>query len=400
MKPQVPDNEKERLKVLHELQILDTMPEEEYEDITLLASEICGTPIALISLVDAERQYFKSARGMKMSESHRDHSFCAHAINHPHEVFEVKDARVDGRFENNPFVTTDKGVVFYTGVPLVTLHGLSLGTLCVIDHEPKKLSDRQIKALNSLANQVMKLLELRKKNMDLIKSEEQLKSHAKQMENFAYLASHDLKEPLRMISGFMNLLNKNYSKQLDEKANEYIHIAIDGSSRMTRMIDEMLAYARAGSEVGNPEPVSVMNIMEDIVAMHKESIKESRARITWGQLPNLRVRKTPISMLLRNLILNALKYQHKDRDPIIHVAAEEQAHHWLFSVEDNGIGMDREYQDAIFQPFLRLNNTNGVSGTGLGLATCKKIVEQMGGDIWTDSKPLLGSTFYFTVLKD
>jgi len=154
-------HENERLKLLESYSILDTLPEIDYDNLTAIASEICNTPISLVSLIDSKRQWFKSHHGLNISETPKDYAFCAHAIIDPNDVFIVQDTRKDERFFDNPLVTGDPNVIFYAGVPLVGANNLPIGTLCVIDHKPKLLSQTQILALKALANQVMNLLELK-----------------------------------------------------------------------------------------------------------------------------------------------------------------------------------------------------------------------------------------------
>ena len=167
IKPKIPANENERQEELKSYSILDTLPEEEFDEITLLASQICGTPISLISLLDDKRQWFKSHHGTSITESAKDVAFCAHAINEEDKHLIVNDSREDKRFFDNPIVTDGPKVIFYAGVSLVTSNGFALGTLCVIDKKPNKLNDSQIQALQALSNQVMKLLELRKNKFEL-----------------------------------------------------------------------------------------------------------------------------------------------------------------------------------------------------------------------------------------
>jgi len=172
--PEIPANEEERLQALYEYDILDTLPEKDFDYLTTIASQICDTPISLITLIDSSRQWFKSAHGLSIKETDRQFSFCAHAINTPHKIMVVPDARSDERFADNPFVTDDPKVVFYAGVPLVADAGYALGTLCIIDSKPRTLDDKQYEALRALSNQVVKLLELRKSNKELSELKEAL----------------------------------------------------------------------------------------------------------------------------------------------------------------------------------------------------------------------------------
>lgn len=167
LKPAIPHNEAKRIEALHEYSILDTLPEKDFDDITKLAAHICGTPISTITLIDSTRQWFKSNYGLTSREGSRDFAFCAHAINQPDEVFIVPDSREDERFADNPLVTGDPHVIFYAGVPLVNPDGFALGTICIIDTKPGKLSNEQKDALKAISNQVVQLLELRKKNLEL-----------------------------------------------------------------------------------------------------------------------------------------------------------------------------------------------------------------------------------------
>ncbi len=173
-KPTIPNNELQRLHAVHQAQILDTLNDEEYDEITLLASEICQTPISVISIIDEKRQWFKSKVGLSATETSRDIAFCAHAINKPDDILIVPDARLDERFNDNPLVIGDPNIVFYAGVPLIDDNGFALGTLCAIDTKPRTLSDTQLKSLKTLAKKVISIITLKKKNSALLESEKQL----------------------------------------------------------------------------------------------------------------------------------------------------------------------------------------------------------------------------------
>jgi len=398
-KPTIPGNEVERLLALESYNVLDTLPEESYNDLTRIASIICNTPIALVTLVDEKRQFFKSRHGLAAIETSRDIAFCAHAINRPSELMVVKDARLDTRFSDNPLVTGDLNLVFYAGMPLVTNDGFALGTLCVIDHQPKELTQDQQSALKSLANQVVQLLELRKKNDQLLQTQQELLSAVKEMEVFAYTASHDLKEPLRMVKSFVNLLEKKYAGNLDDTAKIYIHFAVDGTERMELLIGDLLEYARAGNGNSEIKGKVINEILEEIKKLYWLVIQEKNVLIELTGLSAIELNHTSTRQVLQNLIGNAIKYQAPGVQPVIVVNVADQLSHWLFSVSDNGIGISRENLENIFTAFKRLNHGKDYAGTGIGLAICKKIVEKQGGKIWEESTPGIGSTFYFTLKK-
>lgn len=398
-KPIIPANERERQLALKSYHIVDTLPEDSYNDLTRIASIICNTPIALVSLIDEKKQFFKSKQGIAISETHRDISFCGHAINAPAELMMVEDARLDDRFSDNPLVAGDLKVVFYAGMPLVTDDGFALGTLCVIDHQPRELSDDQQQALKSLANQVIQLLELRKKNTLLLQTQQELKTTAKEMEIFAYAASHDLKEPLRMVKSFMHLLQKKYADSLDDTAKSYIHFAVDGADRMDYLISDLLEYAHVGNVNSEVKGKVINEIVEEIKKLYWLVMKEKNVSIKLTGLSTIELNHTSTRQVLQNLIGNAIKYQSPGVQPVIEINVADQASHWLLSVSDNGIGISADNLVNVFTAFKRLNPGMDYAGTGIGLAICKKIVEKQGGEIWVESKPGVGSTFYFTLKK-
>lgn len=398
-KPIVPGNEAQRLLTLESYHVVDTLPEESYNDLTRIASIICNTPIALVTFVDEKRQFFKSRHGLSASETPRDIAFCAHAINSPAELMIVEDARLDERFSDNPLVTGDLQVIFYAGMPLVTNDGLALGTLCVIDNQPKELTPDQQSALKSLANQVIQLLELRKKNGLLLQTQQELMLAVKEMEVFAHSASHDLKEPLRMVKSFMHLLEKKYGEQLDDTARKFIHYAVDGTERMEELISDLLEYARAGNNETEVKRKTINGIVGEIEKLYWLVIKEKNVSISFTGLLEIEVNHTVTRQVLQNLIGNAIKYQLPGVEPLIIINVADKFSHWLLSVSDNGIGISSDNLENVFAPFKRLNAAKDYAGTGIGLAICKKIVEKQGGKIWVESNPGAGSTFYFTLKK-
>jgi len=217
-----------------------------------------------------------------------------------------------------------------------------------------------------------------------------------ELEQFAYISSHDLQEPLRMITSYLQLLQKKYQGHFDDKADQYIHFAIDGASRMQNLIKDLLDYSRVGAENNESESVDCEFILNKLLFDLKSTIKENEATVSHGPLPKVMADPTQLVQVFQNLILNGIKF-HDGKTPKIHVAAEKKANEWVFSVQDNGIGIDPQYSERIFEIFKRLNSRERYPGTGIGLAICKKIIEGQGGHIWVDSELGKGSTFYFTL---
>lgn len=649
-----PNSVDRRVRYLERLQLLDSLPEPSYDAVTELAAHICGTPISLVSLLDHDRQFFKSRHGLGVSETPIEYSFCDHAIRKPKEPFIIEDATRDERFQDNPLVTDDQGIRFYAGIPLVTRNRIPLGTLCVIDREPRELTEDQLRALKNLALQVSQLLEFRQSEiekeaaikrlhesdqflrrlvrelpcifylfdqqgqmilwndllrqyteysdeeiaqmspaqfydtksqkrirngietvfdkgeveleatlagksgnriplllkaaqityrgkhclfgvgldislirdaeMELARSEHKFRSlvqdggdligildldgnytyvsptstsilgiapeafigqnafefihpedqpsvieqfgrlevehqvsippfrfrnkegewrwvetiatnmledpaingivtnsrdvtesvHARmelqelneelahtnsELEQFAYVASHDLQEPLRMVSSFMSLLEKRYGHLLDDKAHEYIHFATDGAKRMKTIIVDLLDYSRAGRDKGSTHAIDLDRLIQDYRELRRQRITENRATIIAENLPTVVAREAPLLQTLHSLLDNAIKYSHPERDPQIVLQVEENEHEWEISVRDNGIGIDPEYHEKIFVLFQRLHLKEQYEGTGIGLAVAKKQVESWGGTLHVESEEGSGSTFRFTIPK-
>jgi signal transduction histidine kinase len=235
--------------------------------------------------------------------------------------------------------------------------------------------------------------------MALNRMTEQLTNSNKELAQFAYIASHDLQEPLRMVSSFLSRLEYQYSEQLDERAKQYIYFAIDGAKRMRNMILDLLEYSSVGNVHYIFEDVNVNLVMKEIISFNAEMIAEKNATITFDELPLVRAVRTPLMQVLQNLINNGIKYQKPGSQPVIRVSAFETETHWQFAVADNGIGIEPRYFDKIFVVFQRLHAKNEYSGTGIGLAICKKIVENHNGKIWIESEAGKGSVFYFTISK-
>ena len=395
-KPVPPINEQERLKALRSYELLDTLPEEAYDTITKLASYICDTPISLVTLLDADRNFLKSRLGIEFSESPRDISFCGHAILTENPIFIVEDARVDERFQDNPLVKDFKAI-FYAGVPLKTQDGHALGTLCVYDHKPRTLDEKQQEALLGLAKQVILLFEARKRNIELQKSQQETTARNNRLEDFARLIAHDLKSPLSSIEGLVNQLNEDYAEENDEDFTVFMEHLSTSTKSMRSYIDGLLEYYRADNLLVTKDDASLDTIVSEVKNLHKSS------DVTITLNKNIDLKAVPvvaIEQVISNLIDNGVKYNTSEH-PEITLSGTITKDFYSISVADNGVGIPEDRQAHIFEPFKTMgtNDRNGNKGTGMGLATVKKLVEALGGTITVDSTVGKGSIFTFTIRR-
>jgi signal transduction histidine kinase len=233
---------------------------------------------------------------------------------------------------------------------------------------------------------------------DLKKTLADLERSNKELEQFAYVASHDLQEPLRMVSSYTQLLGERYGDQFDEKGKKFINYAVDGAVRMQQLIHDLLLYSRVNKRGEEFQPFDGHTALGMAVANLAETIRESGALVTNDDLPQVMGDQTQLAQVFQNLIGNAIKFRGQDQ-PRIHVSAQGEDRHWLFSVQDNGIGIDERHKGKVFVIFQRLHTREEYPGTGIGLSLCQRIIQRHGGEIWFDSKPDEGSTFYFTLPK-
>ncbi|MDV6332790.1 sensor histidine kinase [Asticcacaulis sp. 201] len=220
-----------------------------------------------------------------------------------------------------------------------------------------------------------------------------------ELERFAYVASHDMQEPLRMVINFSQVIRNDYDDKLDDDGREYLKIIGDAAARMRDMVQDLLEYARLDKEVARFAPVDLRAELAHVLKNLRALTRESQAIITYDDLPVVEGSGVQLMRLMQNLISNAIKYQRPRRLPVVHVGCQDRGDHWEISVRDNGMGVDQPFINQIFEPFRRLHSWDNIPGTGLGLSVCRKIAETHGGHIWAVSEPDVGSTFFFTLPK-
>ena len=397
--PITPDNEIERLQALREYSILDTLPEQDFDDITKIASEICQTPISLITLIDSNRQWFKSNHGLNVRETPRDYAFCAHAINNPYEILTVKDSREDDRFANNPLITGYPNVIFYAGIPLVNPAGFSLGTICVIDNEPRELTLNQLESLRALSRQVVNLFEFKKLNKNLKESQEEIQTRNSELEQFAYVVSHDIKSPLNNIIGLITILNEYQKGKFDDSGERIINLITKSSLRLKSLIDGIIShYIGVNIEVNTKKEIDVDLLFKEIIDL-LDTKREYQITYT-SEFKSIVTNEVAIKQILTNLLSNAIKYNNKEKVKI-DVKVNSSPDLFEFVIQDNGIGIDKSQFSKIFDTFTTLGGKDRFNniGTGIGLSTVKKLVDKLGGSISVESEMGVGTKFKFSIKK-
>ena len=282
----------------------------------------------------------------------------------------------------------------------------------------EKQSNDEVGILNDGFNEMLEQIQARDKKLEqhgmelekqvsmrtaeLSESNQELERSNTELQQFAYIASHDLQEPLRMVTSYVQLLERRYKEKLDADAHDFIAYAVDGANRMQILINDLLSFSRVGTQGKDPEATDCETVLTSTLANLQIAIKESGAVVTHDPLPTVMADNMQLGQLFQNLISNAIKFHGKE-PPAVHISAKIQnskseiSNMWVFSVRDNGIGIDPEYAVRIFVIFQRLHGKAEYPGTGIGLAVCKKIVERHGGRIWMESEQGKGSTFYFTM---
>jgi len=390
------EDEATRLKTLYYYDVLDSQAEKIFDDLTQLAAQICDTPITLISLVDANRQWFKSKVGLDAQETSRDVAFCSHAI-HQKEIFEVEDTLHDKRFFDNPLVISEPNIRFYAGTPLVSHDGHAIGTLCVIDDKPNKLTRNQRQALEVLGRSVISQMELRKN----IKELKQANEHKTE---FLSNMSHELRTPLNAIIGFSQLmLHDAKHQELPVKFTEYLgHLDYSGR-RLLNVVNSVIDLNKieAGMMQLQIEAVCLRTFIKDIQEML--AITANQKDVTFSahvsdSLPiYLTIDQAKISQIITNLVHNAIKFTDSGKWVKLKLSLHNE--HFIITVTDQGMGISSTDQAKLFSKFQQVGQAKSSEGSGLGLSITQSLVKLLGGTISVLSNLGSGSVFKVVLPK-
>lgn len=266
----------------------------------------------------------------------------------------------------------------------------------MIGHKTMVLNARQLAEVQMILLAIDDITEQKKIEQLRDKYMNELGRSNKELEQFAYIASHDLKEPLRMVVSYLQLLDNRYNATFDDKAKRWIHFAVDGGKRMQILLGDLLTYSRIATKAKPLEKTNLTNVLGDVLKDLEPAIKESKVKIEISKLPFVMADPVQMGQLLQNLISNAIKFRNK-RKPVITITSEHKDSKWIIIVKDNGIGIDKEYFEKIFTIFQRLHTREEYPGTGIGLAVCKKIIERHNGEIWVESENGKGAIFSFSI---
>jgi len=396
IEPRTPHDEAERQAALERYDILDSLPERSYDDITALMADVCEVPISLVGLIDRDRHWLKSHHGIDLRESPRAISFCGHAIASGEALFTVEDAREDPRFEDNPLVTAH-GAIGYAGAPLVDADGFALGALCVFSHQPLVLRHSQKKALKNMARQVMCLLERHLRERRLQTTSRELETRNDELKQFAAAVTHDLRSPMNNMVELARLIEEDGAGVLCGETLNYLSHLKDSSIALRTYVDGLLAHYTSEDLASSP-PES-FRLDELFARVDRMIARDERTTLVLPATGHeIRAHQAALQQVLLNLIANAVKYGAGTHTRIEVTFERDESNH-RFSVTDDGQGIAPEFHESIFGLFATAGNAarDAADSTGIGLATVRKLLDRLGGAITLDSTLGQGSTFSFTL---
>lgn len=387
IEPAIPSDEAERQKELNDLRILDTPAEKRFDRITRIAADLFGVPIALISLVDADRQWFKSKVGLDATQTPRNISFCGHAILSD-RVLIVEDALTDLRFRDNPLVTGPPYIRFYAGMPLCGIGGRRLGTLCLIDSSPRKFSPEDSRRLADLSSWAETELNVSLKTESVI---------AELRDTLVRLVSHELRTPLTGMIGALEIIRSELAN--GENVSDLVGIAADSAHRLNRVVDDIIEFEEldAGHYNLTPDSIDLPLLIEATIDSIAEFARNQNVELQRQLLGPQFVTASfkAVTRILRSLLHNALRYAPKGSAVIVSTKLTE--HNWLrMSVDDTGPGIAADYLPQLFMPFVQADasNTRLRDGCGMSLAISRRLATAMGGRLGYERREGGGSRFF------
>lgn len=386
-----------RLQALKELERRNTPPQEAYGDFAGIAAGICERPIALIKLNGESKFWHHSQAGPEVTLLEPEYTFILNAILKQEEPFEVVDTSKNDRYRDNPLVLGEAHVASFCGVPLLSSDGISLGILCVFDHQPGALSPRQLESLHALAKQLSELIMLRKNILELNATQSVIQKAYQDLDQYAYRVAHDLKGPLNNLNYISSFLNEEYKGTLNQDGIMYLGMMSELSHRLSNLVTGILDTSKMISmDYTETSSFSFKELLSEVLFLI--GTDSSVSIIVPEEDCVLQSNRYGLHIILQNLISNAIKYNDHE-NPVIKIgfAAEEDC--YRISVKDNGPGIEPEFQDVIFEHFNTLgkNDRYGQKGTGLGLSMVKGLMAKMNGEIHLKSQPGAGSEFIATL---
>ncbi len=391
----IPNNEEERIQTLHNYKILDTDFEKQYDEIVNLVSYICETPIAVISLVDTDRQWFKAKVGVEARETNRDIAFCAHAINLTDTLI-VNDTLKDKRFYNNPLVTQDPNIRFYAGAQLKTKNGNVLGALCAIDKIPRELNQKQLDALKVLSNQVITMLELRRSNLELEKQAILLNGKNETNKKLFRVISHDLRSPFHSILGLSEILCEDIDELSNIEIKDLAENIKETASDSFELVNNLLNWSLHKSELkeANFQDISLSMLFKKLVSVLVGVTTKKGIRIAINLDENSRITAdyNIIYSAFQNIITNAIKFTPKDGT--ITISCKNLGNKKIVKIEDTGIGLNQQDIDELLSENGKCSTggTSGEKGTGIGFSIAKDFILLSGGKINITSEKFNGTS--------
>src|SRR6476469_578712 len=377
--PPIPENEQQRLKELYRFAVLDTEQETSFEQLVHLAAQICDVPMSLVSLVDADRQWFKARVGLSSSETERRVSFCAHAILND-GVFEIQDARKDDRFFDNPVVVGDPNIRFYAGMPLVTDNGYKLGTFCILDSKPRELTPAQEFALKTLATQAMSLLNLRVKNSELERIN-------KLQNKLISIVAHDVRNPLASLKGIIELRQTDIISQ--EEADEMLGLAAAQLDATIDMVANLIDWGKLQMRKDNSfnREISLKKNIDSVLRTFNDQLeaKNIKVDVSVQEAETFTADETAFNFVLRNLLSNSIKFTENGSITIDVSIVDTRI---KLKITDTGTGFEQYTFDTLFQQqkHYPAPGTRNEPGSGLGLSLIKDYLDKMEGSIQIKSE--------------